>query len=75
MSSLARFNTFESMVSTDNAWAATIIGALRNAESKLSYLILTNVRDFGIGVIFNLASTIKAKDPSAPHNKRAISNC
>ncbi len=74
MSCFARFNTFESIVSTDNACASTIIGALRSAESKLSYLILTNVRDFGMGVMFSLASAINASEPSAPHNNRPISN-
>ncbi|CRZ51716.1 Uncharacterised protein [Vibrio cholerae] len=73
MSSLARLSTFESTVSTDKAFASTIKGALRSAESKLSYFTFTNVRALGIGVKLSLASVINASEPSAPHNTRVIS--
>ena len=66
MSCLARLSTLESTVSTDNAFASSIKGAARNAASKELYLILINVRYFGIGNKFNLASQINASDPSEP---------
>ena len=70
MSCLARLSTFESIVSTDNALAFTINGALRNAASKELYLMLISVRYCGIGKRLSLASQIKAREPSEPVRKR-----
>ncbi|MNC48668.1 hypothetical protein D3C75_977990 [compost metagenome] len=73
ISSRARFNTLESIVSTDSALASTIKGALRSAESKESYLTFTNRRTFGSGVISSRASVINASVPSAPVKMRVRS--
>ena len=73
ISCFARLRTFESTVSTDIAFACTISGALRKAESNVLYLTLTKVRTLGMRVRFNFASVIKASDPSAPHKTRVIS--
>lgn len=68
ISSRARFNTLESTVSTESAFAFTKNGALRNAESNESYFTFTKLRCFGMGVISSVASVIKAKVPSEPGN-------
>ena len=75
MSVLAKFNTFESIVSTEVAFASTKNGEWRKAESKLSYLILISVLNVGIGVKFNLASQTIANEPSEPVTRRDKSIC
>ena len=59
---------------TDSAFASTMKGALRSAESKESYLTLTNRRTFGRRVISSRASVINANVPSEPVRMRVRSN-
>ena len=74
MSCLAKFSTLESTVSTESALALTIKGALRNAASKELYLMLINVRCCGSGIKSNVASQIKASEPSEPVKMRVRLN-
>src|SRR5699024_7874297 len=70
ISCFAKFKTFESTVSTESAFAATIAGACLNAASKERYLILIKVRCCGMGNKLSFASQTKASEPSEPVKMR-----
>ena len=66
ISSLARFKTLLSTVSTEVAFASTRKGEFLNAESKLSYFILMSVLNGAMGVMLSFASVTIASEPSLP---------